>query len=521
MRTALIPAAQYLRRSTESQEYSLLNQAEAIAKYAERNGFVIIKTYEDPGRSGLVLRGRPGLRALLADVVGPRCGYQAILVYDVSRWGRFQDSDEAASYEFLCKQAGAQVHYCAETFPNDSSIASSIMKALKRSMAAEYSRELGVRCYAGQRRLALMGFRVGGMCPFGWRRMLLSSQGKKLRLLRKGERKSLSTDRVVLVPGSKGEVGTVLEIYALLLAGERPAAIVRRLNSENVRYLANKPWDFNAVMRVLTNPVYMGANVWGRSTKKLHSKYKSLPRKEWICALNAFPAIVDQRTYERAQILLRRTTANRSDESLLNDLKRLLRNKGHLSITLIEKNPRLASYSCYRSRFGCLREIYRLVGHGQDEEYFRRRGKAVVTTELRKNLMDALVTKFPDRVAIRKVERKHRGVLVVDGHLVMSVVLCRWGTWRNEPSSWRYYQTPSEMKNITLLCTMNSRNEGINGYYLFQNLERPGTYRFRRGNEWLRKAVRLTSISELCETLAKLHLVRSGDNPGQVLSVPG
>ena len=98
--------------STESQEYSLLNQAEAIAKYAECNGFVIVKTYEDPGRSGLVLRERPGLRALLADVVGPQPGYEAILVYDVSRWGRFQDSDEAAAYEFLCRQAGAQVHYC-------------------------------------------------------------------------------------------------------------------------------------------------------------------------------------------------------------------------------------------------------------------------------------------------------------------------------------------------------------------------------------------------------------------------
>lgn len=130
MQANRIPAAQYLRMSTENQEYSLLNQAEAIAKYADSKGFLIVKTYEDPGRSGLVLRERPGLRALLTDVVGSNPGYEAILVYDVSRWGRFQDSDEAASYEFLCKQAGAQVHYCAESFVNDLSIASSIMKAL-------------------------------------------------------------------------------------------------------------------------------------------------------------------------------------------------------------------------------------------------------------------------------------------------------------------------------------------------------------------------------------------------------
>jgi hypothetical protein len=31
-----------------------------------------------------------------------------------SRWGRFQDADESAHYEFLCKSAGIPVHYCAE-----------------------------------------------------------------------------------------------------------------------------------------------------------------------------------------------------------------------------------------------------------------------------------------------------------------------------------------------------------------------------------------------------------------------
>ena len=66
--------------------------------------------------------------------------YKAILVYDVSRWGRFQDTDESAHYEFLCKSAGVPVHYCAETFANDGSLPSLIMKALKRTMAGEYGR---------------------------------------------------------------------------------------------------------------------------------------------------------------------------------------------------------------------------------------------------------------------------------------------------------------------------------------------------------------------------------------------
>ena len=131
------PVAQYLRMSTEHQQYSLDNQARSIEQYAKGHGFAIIRTYSDSAKSGLWLRNRPGLCGLLQDVAGGNTEYKAILVYDVSRWGRFQDTDEAAHYEFLCKSAGIPVHYCAETFTNDGSLPSAIMKALKRVMAGE------------------------------------------------------------------------------------------------------------------------------------------------------------------------------------------------------------------------------------------------------------------------------------------------------------------------------------------------------------------------------------------------
>jgi len=121
----LVPAAQYLRMSTEHQQYSIENQKIAIREYAKNHGFTVEKTYADAGRSGVVLKYRVNLSKLLKDVVSGNADFKAILVYDVSRWGRFQDSDEAAHYEFLCKHAGIPVHYCAEAFANDSSPASS------------------------------------------------------------------------------------------------------------------------------------------------------------------------------------------------------------------------------------------------------------------------------------------------------------------------------------------------------------------------------------------------------------
>src|SRR6201997_1444632 len=134
-----VPAAQYIRMSTEHQQYSLENQSLAIQKYADCHNFEIVQTYTDTARSGVILKHRAGLQRLLQDVVQGSCGFSAILVYDVSRWGRFQDTDEAAHYEFLCKSSGVPVHYCAEIFPNDGSAFASMIKSFRRIMASDYS----------------------------------------------------------------------------------------------------------------------------------------------------------------------------------------------------------------------------------------------------------------------------------------------------------------------------------------------------------------------------------------------
>src|SRR5207237_5589867 len=114
-----------------------------------RRGFKIQKTYADTGRSGLSLDGREALQQLIEDVQSGNAEYCTILVYDVSRWGRFQDADESAYYEYICKRAGISVRYCAEQFENDGSPVSTIVKGVKRAMAGEYSRELSVKVFAG------------------------------------------------------------------------------------------------------------------------------------------------------------------------------------------------------------------------------------------------------------------------------------------------------------------------------------------------------------------------------------
>jgi DNA invertase Pin-like site-specific DNA recombinase len=344
----LVPAALYLRMSTEHQQYSLENQSTAIRNYAESRGFEVVQSYSDAARSGLVLRRRAGLRQLLQDVVGGSAPYRVILVYDVSRWGRFQDTDESAHYEFLCKSAGIPVHYCPETFANDGSLSSLIMKALKRTMAGEYSRELGVKVLAGQRRLAGLGFKQGGMPGYGLQRMLISATGTPKHQLAAGERKSITTDRVILVPGLAQEVEVVKNIYRMLVSEKLSVpAIARELNRRGVTYIGASEWDYQSVHAILTSPKYAGCHAYGRTSSRLYTPLGRLPKSEWVLTPGAFEPIIDDKTFSEAQTILQGRTFNKTDEDVLDDLRVLLASEGRLSLSLIKNSAGIPSPSTF------------------------------------------------------------------------------------------------------------------------------------------------------------------------------
>ncbi|WP_426178285.1 recombinase family protein [Massilia sp. TWR1-2-2] len=188
----------------------------------------------------------------------PTPPFGTILVYDVSRWGRFQDSDEAAAYEFTCGRAGIVVAYCAEPFDNDGSPLASMLKAIKRTMAAEYSRELSVKVKRAQCNLIRAGFKQGGSAGYGLRRQTISACAKPGRILEHGERKSIPTDRVRYVLGPRKEVSTAKRIYAMYIdKGMADCSIAVTLNEQKVPHPSGRWSDFH-VKSILTNPKYTG-----------------------------------------------------------------------------------------------------------------------------------------------------------------------------------------------------------------------------------------------------------------------
>src|ERR1700688_1041873 len=104
-------AVEYVRMSRESQQYSIAYQQATNRLYAVQRGLEVVRTYSDEAISGLTIQGRNGLLQLLSDAESDQRDFAYILVYDVTRWGRFQDTDESAYYEFRCKRAGVRVDY--------------------------------------------------------------------------------------------------------------------------------------------------------------------------------------------------------------------------------------------------------------------------------------------------------------------------------------------------------------------------------------------------------------------------
>jgi DNA invertase Pin-like site-specific DNA recombinase len=134
-------AVQYVRMSTDRQDLSPEMQMQAIGAYAKQHGLAVVDTYLDSGISGRTLEKRAAMKRLLSDVAQHERKFSAVLVYDVSRWGRFQDPDASAYYEYHCRLHGVEVHYVQEPFAGIETPLASLFKGMKRAMAAEFSRE--------------------------------------------------------------------------------------------------------------------------------------------------------------------------------------------------------------------------------------------------------------------------------------------------------------------------------------------------------------------------------------------
>jgi DNA invertase Pin-like site-specific DNA recombinase len=362
-----VRAAEYVRMSTDGQQYSIANQQAAIREYAAARGIEIVRTYADEGLSGLRLKNRPGLIRLLSDAEAGPTAYELILVYDVSRWGRFQDTDEGGFYEFMCRRAGIHVEYCAEPFQNNTGTVSSVFKAIKRSMAAEYSREQSARVHRAAVHAVRLGHFSGGSTGYGYRRMLVGPDGKPKWILGKGEYRAIRSDYMVLVPGPPLEVRTVRRIFRLYVQRKYiPQRIADTLNRDGIPNALGRRWRSQTIAAMLRNERYLGNLVYGRSARKLRAATaRRMARDQWIRTPNAFPALVSQQVFDAAQRRMKTRAHTHWDEaSLLARLREIWQQHGKITLKLIRVEAR-PDYAVFYRNIGRMRNSYAKIGYTQ------------------------------------------------------------------------------------------------------------------------------------------------------------
>ena len=460
-----IRAAEYVRMSTEHQKYSIENQSDAIRTYAERRHMEIVRTYSDAGKSGLKIEGRDALRQLIDDVEGGNTDFDVILVYDISRWGRFQDADESAYYEYICRRSGISVHYCVEQFDNDGSPVSTIVKGVKRAMAGEYSRDLSAKVFAGQCRLIELGYRQGGMAGYGLRRMRIDQNGVPQGILRFGEHKSLQTDRVILVPGPEEELEMVRWIYRQFIdSGKVESEIAALLNERGIVTDLGRPWTRGTVHQILTNEKYIGNNVYNRRSFKLKKKRVENSPEMWIRADNAFEATVDPQIFFTAQGMIRERNRHYSDEEMIGRLRRLFEQHGYLSGIIIDESENMPSSGSYRHRFGSLIRAYELVGFEPDRDYryiainrtLRQLHAEVVTNTI------ATIEGLGGQIS----RSQATDLLTVNREFTTSIVIARCQQTPAGSLRWKIRLDTGLAPDITVALRMDAANNAPLDYYL-------------------------------------------------------
>jgi len=349
-------AVAYYRHSAEiGQENSVEIQQDNVRAFADRHEVDIVEEFADRGKSGLNAEGRPAFTEMM-ELVRTRDDFDIILVLDVSRWGRFQDTDLSAHYESLCTQQGKQVIYTQIGFPRDEDrLISQLRKSIDRYQSAEYSRTLSKKVFEGAAKVARQGYRPGGSPPYGFYRLMLDEQKAPDRILQPGQRKAVQNGRVVLVPGAPDQVEIVQEIFVLFVEqGLQERQIAGQLNARNVPSPGGMRWSDASVRHILTNRQYAGAVVYNRTTQRLKTRRRTNPRDEWIITPDAYDPIVSVDLFERAQAVLEERKRRFAPGQMLVRLRSLYEKYHVITSRLIRSDEQCPGPATYAAKFGGL-----------------------------------------------------------------------------------------------------------------------------------------------------------------------
>lgn len=463
-----IRAAAYLRMSTEHQKYSIDNQKKYIQQYASNHNVEIIYIYNDIGKSGISTTERKSFNKLIQDVITKKINIEALLVYDVSRFGRFQDSDEAGYYSYLLKSHGVKIIYCAENIPDNSPEIEMLTLPALRYAAGAYSRNLSIKVFTGHVNLVNRGYYQGGIPGYGLRRKLIDSNHHDKLILQSGERKCLQTDRTILVPGPENELLIICRIFNMFVFGNYSEYLIaEKLNEEKIKHTNSTQWTRGKVHNILINERYIGNYIYNKTSKKLKSKKINNPQEDWIRYNESFPPIISPDTYRLAQKIIKNRSIHLSDIDIINYLKEKLKEKGKLSGFIIDEDNIGPSSSIISNRFGGLINAYKLIGYTPERDY----SFIEINKELRKNHHD-ITSELYNKINISDKAILKNETILINKNMKISLIISKCKKTQTGNLRWIVRFDRGLSPDISIIVRMDSKNRDIVDYFILPSFEK-------------------------------------------------
>ena len=331
----------YPRVSTEMQVdgYSLEGQKNMLTRFADREEMIVVDTYEDAGKSGKSIEGRPAFQKMLRDIEdGLDIDY--ILVYKLSRFGR-NAADILNSLE-LVQSYGVNLICIEEGI--DSSQTSGKLLISVLSAVAEIERENIIeQTMNGRREKARQGGWNGGFAPYGY---------------------TLEDNKLMIEETEAVAIRRIFELYTSSEIGL--GGIANQLNLQGIRKIPRQngtleDWTGHFIKLILDNPVYCGKIAYGRRTKEkvkgTKNDYQMKRNDDYILTEGQHKGIVSEEIWEKAHAKRLRTGVKQPSK--------IGRDRVHLLSGLLKcpvcGSPMYTNKHAWTNKDGTYKEIYYYV----------------------------------------------------------------------------------------------------------------------------------------------------------------
>lgn len=369
----------YSRVSTEMQVdgYSLEAQKSVLKKFAEREEMKIVEYYEDAGKSGKSIEGRPAFKKMLSDIEsGQSVDY--ILVYKLSRFGR-NAADILNSLELI--QTYDVNLICIEEGIDSSQTSGKLLISVLSAVAEIERENILEQTMNGRREKARQGLWNGGPAPYGY---------------------TLKDNKLYINEDEAELVRLIYDKYVNTTIGY--SGIAKYLNLQGIKKVVRtdrmiEEWSAHFINLILENPVYCGKIAYGRRTlekvKGKKNEYKRINATDYITVDGLHESLVSEEIWNKAQHK-RQATGQKFASKYGKDRTHLL--TGLLKCPVCG-GPMYANRHCWTKKDGTYKEVgYYVCGRNKHD-----RGKFCdYKADLKKSVIEPLVIEAVKEIVSEK-----------------------------------------------------------------------------------------------------------------------